>query len=306
MKNETQLIGMDIGRGYVKAYSEIDDSVKKTIFKSVYGDGRDGKVKFSDYEEPKYIEFENNKYFVGMLAEKESHTPIRNTKDSKVTNTARVLLATALNDIVVKDKVKIVFGVPYTNFKQSVLKEVINTYKGSKIKVKDKLTGGLKEIEIEDVNIFREGDAALLYALNGKINEDKPVGLAAIGFRTTELSYFDKGFVFNDKLSDSLDFGNMKLLTLVKEELESKEIYKDLNEIDTSDDYDTEKQNARRLGSENLEQRIEEKWINKNEMDLYVAGGTSINLELGDEFKRIDDPQMATAKGLFEVAKRTF
>lgn len=306
MKNETQLIGMDIGRGYVKAYSEIDDSVKKTIFKSVYGDGRDGKVEFSDYKEPKYIEFENNKYFVGMLAEKESHTPIRNTKDSKVTNTARVLLATALNDIVVKDKVKIVFGVPYTNFKQSVLKEVINTYKGSKIKVKDKLTGGLKEIEIEDVKIFREGDAALLYALNGKINEDKPVGLAAIGFRTTELSYFDKGFVFNDKLSDSLDFGNMKLLTLVKEELESKEIYKDLNEIDTSDDYETEKQNARRLGSENLEQRIEEKWINKNEMDLYLAGGTSINLELGDEFKRIDDPQMATAKGLFEVAKRTF
>lgn len=306
MKNETQLIGMDIGRGYVKAYSEVDDNVKKTIFKSVYGDGRDGKVEFKDYKEPKYIEFENNKYFVGILAEKESHTPIRNTKDSKVTNTAKVLLATALNDIVVKDKVKIVFGVPYTNFKQSVLKEVINTYKGSKIKVKDKLTGGLKEIEIEDVKIFREGDAALLYALNGKINEDKTVGLAAIGFRTTELSYFDKGFVFNDKLSDSLDFGNMKLLTLVKEELESKEIYKDLNEIDTSNDYDIEKQNARRLGSENLEQRIEEKWINKNEMDLYVAGGTSINLELGDEFKKIDDPQMATAKGLFEVAKRTF
>ncbi len=306
MKNEIQLIGMDIGRGYVKAYSEVDDNIKKTIFKSVYGDGRDGKVEFSDYKEPKYIEFENNKYFVGILAEKESHTPIRNTKDSKVTNTARVLLATALNDIVIKDKVKIVFGVPYTNFKQSVLKEVINTYKGSKIKVKDKLTGGLKEIEIEDVKIFREGDAALLYALKGKINQDKPVGLATIGFRTTELSYFDKGFVFNDKLSDSLDFGNMKLLTLVKEELESKEIYKDLNEIDTSDDYETEKQNARRLGSENLEQRIEEKWINKNEMDLYVAGGTSINLELGDEFRRIDDPQMATAKGLFEVAKRTF
>ena len=41
-------------------------------------------------------------------------------------------------------------------------------------------------------------------------------------------------------------------------------------------------------------------------MDLYIAGGTSINLELGDEFKKIDDPQMATAKGLFEVAKRTF
>ncbi len=44
MKNEIQLIGMDIGRGYVKAYSEVDDNVKKTIFKSVYGDGRDGKV----------------------------------------------------------------------------------------------------------------------------------------------------------------------------------------------------------------------------------------------------------------------
>ena len=38
-------------------------------------------------------------------------------------------------------------------------------------------------------------------------------------------------------------------------------------------------------------------------MDLFVAGGTALNLEFSDEFKVLDDAQMATAKGLFEVAK---
>lgn len=41
-------------------------------------------------------------------------------------------------------------------------------------------------------------------------------------------------------------------------------------------------------------------------MDLYVAGGTSINLEFDEEFIRVKDAQLATAKGLFEVAKRKF
>ena len=80
----------------------------------------------------------------------------------------------------------------------------------------------------------------------------------------------------------------------------------DVNEIDTSNDYDDLKAKAYLLGSENLAQRIEDIWINKSEMDIYVAGGTSINLEFDEEFKRVEDAQLATAKGLFEVAKIKF
>ena len=300
-----QEIGFDCGRGYVKAYSEIDNTVKEVIFKSVIGDGRD--MDLSEYmksdEKPRYIEFENERYFVGILAEKESQTPIRNSADSKVSETVRVLLASVLSEIAVKNKVKLMVGVPYKNYRKSILKEVIETYRGKVFKVKDRITGASKEVCIEDVSIFREGDAALFHALSGKVNEDKPVGLLSVGFRTTELSYFDKGFIFNDKRSTTIEFGNRTMLSRVQDDLIADGIMKDVNEIDSSNDYDEMKEKAFKFGSENLAQRIEDIWINKKEMELFVAGGTALNLKFNDEFKVLDDAQMATAKGLFEVAK---
>ena len=300
-----QEIGFDCGRGYVKAYSEIDNTVKEVIFKSVIGDGRD--MDLSEYmksdEKPRYIEFENERYFVGILAEKESQTPIRNSADSKVSETVRVLLASVLSEIAVKNKVKLMVGVPYKNYRKSILKEVIETYKGKVFKVKDRITGATKEVCIEDVSIFREGDAALFHALSGKVNEDKPVGLLSVGFRTTELSYFDKGFIFNDKRSTTIEFGNRTMLSRVQDDLIADGIMKDVNEIDSSNDYDAMKEKAFKFGSENLAQRIEDIWINKKEMNLFVAGGTALNLKFSDEFTVLEDAQMATAKGLFEVAK---
>lgn len=304
-----QEIGFDCGRGYVKVYSEVDGVVHKALFKSVIGDGRD--IDLSEYikpgmEKPRYIEFEDERYFVGLLAEKESQTPIRNSKDSKITNTVKVLLASALSEVAVKSKVNLMIGVPYKNYRKSVLKEVVDTYKDKTIKVKDKITGATKEVHILNVSIFREGDAALYDAIDGKVNENKPVGMALIGFRTTELSFFEKGFIFNDKKSTTIEFGNRTMLTRVQDDLINQGIMKDVNEIDTSNDYDDLKVKAFKFGSENLDQRIEDIWINKSEMDLYVAGGTALNLEFDEEFKLVEDPQMATARGLFEVAKRKF
>lgn len=304
--NNTQTLGMDFGRGYTKAFSVVDGIEHKCMFKSVIGDGRDLDV--SDYikpdvEKPRYIEFENERYFVGLLAEKESQTSIRNSKDSKTSETVRVLMAAALSEVAVKTKVKIMLGVPYKSYRKSVMKEVIDAYKGKTITVKDRLTGATKEIFIESISIFREGDAALYNAIGGKINEEKPVGLINVGFRTTELSYFDKGFTFNDKRSTTIEFGNRTMLTRVQGDLMDRGLMKDVNEIDSSNDYDEEKAKAFKIGSENLEQRIEDMWINKSEMDLYVAGGTALNLKFDKEFKLVNDAQMATAKGLFEVAQ---
>ena len=304
-----QKIGLDFGRGYVKAYSEENNIEHVAVFKSVIGEGRD--IDLSEYmnkesEKPIYIEYKNENYFIGLLAEKESQVPVRNSRDSKTSHTVEVLFAAALSEIAVKDKVDVMLGVPYKNYRKSVLKEVIETYKGKTIKVKNKISGSTKEAYINNISILREGDAALIHAIGGKINEDKPVGLVSVGFRTTELSYFDKGFTFNDKMSNTIEFGNRTLLTTVQDSLRNNDIMKDVNEIDTSNDYDDLKAKAYLLGSENLAQRIEDIWINKSEMDIYVAGGTSINLEFDEEFKRVEDAQLATAKGLFEVAKIKF
>lgn len=299
-----QIIGLDIGRGYVKGYSELNGLQKKCMFKSIIGEGR--ALNFADYEDPIMINFKNEDWFIGLLAEQESQTPIRNSKDSKITETAQTLIAAALSQLVVEEEVKIMLGVPYKSFRKSVLEEILETYKGKEVKVKDKINGGTKEIKIVDIMIFRESDAALYWQVRDNKSNDKPVGLVSIGFRSTEMSYFDKGLKFNDKKSDTLEFGNRSVMNNVKDKLLNMGIIKDINEIDTSNDYEDMKKSAYALASENIEQQIEDKWVNLSEMDIYIAGGTALNMKFDNKFKVIEDAQMATAKGLWLIGTRTF
>ena len=306
--SDIQIIGLDAGRGYLKAYSVVNNIIREAMFKSVIGDGREDKVEYKNYPDPIFISFEGMDYFVGDLAEKESYSAIRKSQDSKVSHTVQVLLAAALEKIAVKEKVKIMFGVPYKNYTMKTLREVQDTYKGKTIVVKNKLDGNsTKTITIEDVDIFREGDAALFHAIKGEVNKDKPVGLVNVGFRTLELSYFDIGFTFNDRLSDTVEYGNSTMLNIVRDQILAEEgVTKSVNEIDSSEKYDDKKRRVYALGSEKVNQIVEEHWINKYEMDLYLAGGTSLHLNPGDDFNKLEDAQMATAKGLFEIAKIKF
>lgn len=300
-----QIIGFDSGRGYIKASTEINGEIKSIMFKSVYGDGRN-KIELKNYDSPIYIEYSGEEYFIGLLAEKESYTPIRNSRDSKISTTVEILLAAALGELAVEDEVGIMFGVPYKNYNKVTLNDIENTYKGKSFIVKNKINNSSKTVTVTKVDIFREADASLFYAIDGIPNRNKPVGLVNIGFRTTELAYFDKGFKFNDKLSDTVEYGNSTMLKMVQEKLSvNKGLSKTLNEIDSSQDpYDIElKKVAYRFGSENINQMIEEKWINNSEMDLYLSGGTSVYMSLDDTFKIVNEPQMATAIGLLKVGK---
>lgn len=303
MSSSVQIIGLDIGRGYVKGYTEINEEKKECLFKSVIGEGRN--IEFSLYKNPIMIQFENEDWFVGLLAEKESQTVIRNSKDSKTTHTVKVLMAAALNELAIEDNVKIMLGVPYKSFRRSVLNDVIEEYKGSVIEVKDKINGGTKKVKILDINIYREGDAALYWELRDK-EINKAVGLVSVGFRTTELSFFEKDLIFNDKKSDTIEFGNRSVMNNVKDKLLENGIIKDINEIDTSNDYDEMKEKAYSIATENVEQQIEDKWINLDEMDIYIAGGTSLNMDFDKRFKRVKDAQSATAKGLWLVGNKKF
>lgn len=297
---DTQIIGLDIGRGYVKGYSLYNDKEYSCLFKSVYGDGRN--ISLEDYKKnPIYIELDGNEYFVGDLSEKESMKCIRNAGDSKVSPVVRILISAALSKIAVSDSVSLILGVPYKIFKKSTLKEVEKEYRDSTIVVKNKINNSVKTIKIENVNIFREADSALIYAMGNRINENNPVGMVNIGFRTTELSYFDKGFKFNDKLSTTIESGNQNALKIVQKRLVDIGITKSLPEIDTADDYPELKELAYKLTSDDTNEIIEETWNNLGEMEIFVSGGTALNLKLNAKYKVVDDSQMATAKGLYEV-----
>lgn len=301
---EIQNIGIDAGRGYVKAYSEIKGRKKECCFKSIVGIGRE--IDFDLYENPIYIDVDGENYFVGMLAEKEGYTPTRNSKDSKTTATVKKLIYAALNEVTISDNIRLMVGVPYKLFKKSILDEVISTYKNKTIIIQDLINGGQKKITIMDVNIFREGDAALLWEVKDKVSNDIPQGMVTVGFRTTELSYFDKGLKFNDKRSKTIELGNRDALVFVQKQLENKGIMKDLHEIDSSTDYNDLKKRAYESLSERISQDIEDNWINLNEMDIYIAGGTALNMQFDNDFKVVEQPQMTTAKGLYLLADRVF
>lgn len=304
-----QYIGMDIGRGYVKAYSEHMGEVYQTRFKSIVALGRD--MDFNEdfnkmeNQDKIYIEIEGKKFFCGKLAELEGFNPNQNERDDKTSPTVKRLVYAALNEVAASSQVKIMLGVPHKLFKKEVLNAVIEAYKGKTIEIKNKITGTFKEVTIRDILIFREADAALMWHVRQYPTlKNGAVAMVNVGFRTTELCFYEKGLKYNDKKSNTLELGNKTALEYVERELSTSGTKRTLAEIDSSDEYDDLKENAYEMLSETIANRIEGAWINLNEVAICACGGTSQKLTLGYEV--IDDPQMATSKGLYLVAKKKF
>ncbi|MCX0356183.1 ParM/StbA family protein [Clostridium perfringens] len=300
-----QIIGLDIGRGYVKGYSKYKQQEKECCFKSIVGMGRE--MDFSEFQNPIYIESEGEDYFVGELAEVEGDNPIQNSRDSKITTTVEKLINAAINEIVIEKNIKIMLGVPNKLFNKKTLDEITSFYKGKEIKIFDKINGGTKEVKIQDILIFKEADSALIWEMEkNPIDNEKAFGMVTIGFRTTEFAFFDKNLRYVDKNSKTMELGNKTSLEYVARMLKEKGIIRELFEIDSSDNYDDLKNKAYINLSEKIEQEIENLWVNLDEMNIYIAGGTALNMKFNENFKVVENPQMSTAKGLWLVGKQKF
>ena len=66
------------------------------------------------------------------------------------------------------------------------------------------------------------------------------------------------------------------------------------------------KESAYELMSEKLNQYISDIWKNTDEMDIRIAGGTSMRLNFDNKYKMIENPQMATAEGLYYICSEQF
>lgn len=303
MNNNYQIISVDIGRGYVKAFTVWNDEEKEFKFKAVIGDSRN--IDLKEYENPIFLDINSREYFVGELAEKESYTSIKNTSDSKVSQTAKVLLYTCLNELAQTEHIKIMLGVPYDNFSKSIMREIKEVYKNQEIITKDKVKNTSKRIIIDDINIYREADASMFYIVKNKSNT-KPTGVIYAGFKTTELAYYDRGFKFNDSKSKTIPYGCMNALFIIQKRLQEVNIKKELNEIDTETEYDDMKVTAFELMSEKISQKVDEAWRNIDEMEIYITGGNSLNMTIDKRFKLVENPQMTTAKGLYIIAEEIY
>lgn len=303
---EIQAIGADIGRGCTKGYTEYRGRAYDCCFGSVRSAGRE--IEFSKYDnmsDPIYIGYNDRDYFVGELAEKEGDTTIQNLEDDKTLTTVDILLATLLSKIAISDRVVVALGVPHKCYTKKNLTAIEAKYKGKTYKVRDHITASFKEVTIVGITIFREADAALLWHVANHYElGTNDVAMVNVGFRTTELSYYDNidgELIYNDKRSDTLERGNLTALEQVAKAVKTK---RSLHEIDNSSRYDKAKQVAYEDLQDYIQSMIESKWINLDEVDVFSAGGTSLHLNL--KYNAVQDAQMATAKGLFEVAKETF
>lgn len=300
---KVQHIGVDVGRGYTKCFSKFEGEELTANFKSIIGLGR--KMDFSEYTDPIFIEVDGDEYFVGELAEKEGDNPLQIMTDDKTSDDIKILICAALSKVAQSEHIKICLGVPNKMFKKSVLIGIEDKYKNKEFLIKDKISGTFKKVLIRDITIFREADAALLWHVNSHPGlQNGPVGMATVGFRTTELAYYDKGLKYNDKLSNTLEYGNKTSLDYVARTLKEKGIIRPLSEIDSSDLYSEEKKKAYRILSSTIENAIESAWVNLSEMAIFIAGGTALNLSVSHEL--IDDPQMAVSKGLWLIATKKF
>lgn len=306
MNREVQNIGADIGRGYVKGYTEINGFEKSCIFKSVVGLGRE--IDFANYNDPIFLDMKigdksYDNVFCGILAEEEGFAPVRNSMDSKTTDTVKRLLVALLNKLAVKSEVNIMLGVPNREFTKTNLKKIMEEYKNKDIEIIDNITRRPKRITIKDISIFRESDAALLYQISkNKINNGKDNVMVNIGFRTTEIGFYDNNLKYIDKKSKSLELGNKTVLEYVQNIHDKRT----LEEIDTSNRYDDLKEQGYQALAENIEQTVESLLINLDEINLYAAGGVVNNIKLSKNFIIAEDPQMITAKGLYLIATRKF
>ena len=303
---KTQIIGIDAGRSYTKAFSIYEGVVYQANFNSVYGNGRTN-IDFSNYDNPIALKIDGNDYFFGELAIKECYNRLSNLKDEKTTNVAEMLIISALSRVAISKEVRLMVGVPNRLYNKRTLQSVIDKYKNRSYLFKDIVTGENKEVHICDIGIMRESDSALIYLQKGKINT-KPVGLVSIGGKTSEISYFDKNFKFIDRNSVSLALGSIDVNTEVRRKLEYDRIYKSNDEIDISNNYDDIKKVAYEIIENRLYEEIDNLFTNIKEMEkIYIVGGTSQNLNLDNSiFTTVENPQMVTAKGLFFVGNRKF
>ena len=303
---EVQSIGVDLGRGYVKGYTEFNGKVKTCLFQSIVGDSR--KLEdYSSYKDPIYLKVDDESYFVGELAEKESYNPISNFSDSKTTDIAKKLLYALFSKLAESNYVKICIGVPNKTFNNSTRNKIKNEYVARHLKIFDEINGTTKDVTIVKADIFREADAALFHEINVHPElKNEHLGTVIVGFRTTEESYFDTGMKFNDKLSSTIEVGNRTVLDIIQKNLLRKNISKSLNEIDSSKEYNKLKDIGYKNLLERINQDMEMRWINYSEMHIFLGGGTSKNFNVDfipDKFEMIEDPQMAVSKGLYFIAK---
>lgn len=337
-------VSIDLGYGFVKA---ISSNGKRVIFPSVVGnEGSNLDLSGAFGNRPNDIEnihirYDNESYFIGSLAEKESSATTRVFEQERFKNVyTNILLNTAIQLVSDSDIVSVTTGLPL-DFYQAQAKDFRNSILGIQPItgwISGSLVGKEKRTNIEQAFVFPQGASAVFSALinhEGKyiypqlMYKGSLIALIDIGFRTTDFVVVEiqenGSFVPFAKLSGTVDEGVINLYKSLRQAYKEKTGGSDLNEryinqilengflmyrgkqIDFTDIIKTSKQSIiAKIGD-----RLKSVW--SNEMDLFSAiflagGGGSlfqpiIQPHFDNRLELITESQFANAIGYLRLGK---
>ena len=197
------VVGIDIGFGFTKASSGKDT----VVFKSIFGEATD--IQFREHllssaspEEHLHIELEGESFFVGELAERQSHVRSFTLDQNQfITNFAKIMAMAALSRLVsANDTVNLVTGLPVSFYRRH-REELSGLLLGAHSLVTLDVNGARTKtpVTVNQVRVIPQPFGSLFNLMMGDTAElsDKryvqdKIGVVDVGFRTTDYTISDK------------------------------------------------------------------------------------------------------------------
>jgi len=197
------VVGIDIGFGFTKATSGKD----MLVFKSIFGEATD--IQFreqllgaSSPEEHLHIELEGESFYVGELAERQSHVRSFTLDQNQfITNFAKTMAMAALSRLVSSnDTINIVTGLPVSFYRRH-REELSGLLLGAHTLTTLDASGARHEMRltVDQVRVIPQPFGSLFNLMMGDSAElsdkryvEEKIGVVDIGFRTTDYTVSDK------------------------------------------------------------------------------------------------------------------
>ena len=197
------VVGIDIGFGFTKATNGTDT----LVFKSIFGEATD--IQFreqlltaSNPEEHLHIELDGESFFVGELAERQSHVRSFTLDQNQfITNFAKTMAMAALPRLTSpNDSVNLVTGLPVSFYRRH-REELSGLLLGTHSLVTLGASGSRHEmsVTVDQVRVIPQPFGSLFNLLMSETAElsdkrymQEKIGVVDVGFRTTDYTISDK------------------------------------------------------------------------------------------------------------------
>ncbi len=225
-----EIIGIDVGFGFTKAYN----GKNSVIFKSILGDATD--IQFSSNIEDTastsqlHITLDGNSYFLGSYAELQSNiTQYTLDQDKLIEDYVRILAVTAAALCSEGNgPLQVVTGLPisYLRRDSKKLKEMIlGTHQLTFHNVKDSDKDSTRTITINKVQVIPQPIGSifnLIFDDQGRITNrelaTQKLGVLDVGFKTTDCSIFDR-LQYIERGSATMETGISKCFSVIANKL---------------------------------------------------------------------------------------